>query len=80
MRAQNINLICSFTQGNPLTTIVRPARAPDIHISVRDIRELISHNSPKYHELIILILEAICSTFNSHYIDPSLFTTLRSHN
>jgi hypothetical protein len=76
---QDNSLIIKSVQGDPSTIISRSANNHQISITIQDLRELLTHNSPIYHELIILSLEVISHHYNSHYLDPSFFTNLQLH-
>jgi len=78
LRASDLQLIHQYCQGEPLTKIIRSARQPNIYLTTRDIRQLITHNTQTYHELLILALKAICHQFGGTYLDPSFFPNLES--
>lgn len=71
----DLTIIPSYCQGNTATTL-RLFRAPDIHITNKDLRDIISHNTPIYHESLILMLELISHQYDSCYLDPSFIPTL----
>ena len=73
----DLEVIKLYCQG-PSTTILRLFRKTDIHITNKDIRDIISHNSPIYHESLVLGLELLCATYNSSYVDPSFIPTLKT--
>jgi hypothetical protein len=74
----NFDVIRYYCQGHPLQTILRLTRTPDIHLTIQDMRDLLSHSEPIYHELLIVSLEILCSTFGGSYLDPSFFPILHS--
>jgi hypothetical protein len=44
-----------------------------MHLTTTDIRQLITHNTPIHHEIIVLSPANICHTNGSKYLDPSFF-------
>lgn len=74
---QDLSTILKYCQGTS-DTVLRLYRKPDIHITTKDIRDIISHNTPIYHESLILCLELICATYNGSYVDPSFIPTLKT--
>ncbi len=62
----------------PTTTIAKSAATPDIHITTRDMRDLLTYGTPIYHELLVLSLEALCTTYDATYLDPSFYPTLET--
>jgi hypothetical protein len=52
-------------------------RRTNIHITVKDMRELLTYNTPTYHELLIIALEIISQTNNSTFLDPSFIATIQ---
>jgi hypothetical protein len=75
-----VTSIPAYTAGHPNVIIVSSTRITSISITVKDLRELVSHNSLIYQELIILSLEVLCKDHGGSYLDPSFFTTLKDHN
>ena len=73
----DLNIIPTFCHG-PSTTVLRLCRKTDIHITTNDMRDIISHNSPIYHESLVLGLELLCATYNSSYVDPSFIPILKT--
>jgi hypothetical protein len=73
----DLDIIPTFCHG-PSATVLRLCRKTDIHITTKDMRDIISHNSPIYHESLVLGLELLCATYNSSYVDPSFIPTLRT--
>lgn len=53
-------------------------RQPDTHLTTRDLRDILNHNTPIYHESLILSLEVICTAYDGIYLDPSFISTLRT--
>jgi hypothetical protein len=47
-----------------------------MHITVANLRDLISPTSMMYHELLLLGLEVVCHTFSSGYVDTSFFPSI----
>jgi hypothetical protein len=41
------------------------------------MRELLTYNTPTYHELLIIALEIISQTNNSTFLDPSFIATIQ---
>jgi len=68
-------LITHYCQGN--SVIIQSFRKPNIHITTKDLRDIISPNTPIYHENLILSLELLCSHHEGAYLDPSFYPTLR---
>jgi hypothetical protein len=79
LQSNNISRIREYTQGEPTQKVIWSTQTPQISILVQDMRDLISHNSMIYHELLILSLEILCHEFQASYLDPSFFTLLRDH-
>jgi hypothetical protein len=69
-----------YTGGLPNSIIARSTRNSNMYITVKDLRELVSHNNQIYHELIKLSMEVLYVQHNGHYIDPSFSTNLSDHN
>jgi hypothetical protein len=69
------HVIPKYTLGSPRTTIDWLARTLNIHITVQDLRDLVSPNCQIYHELIIMSLKVIY-----HKYDPSFITMVTQHN
>jgi hypothetical protein len=79
LQSNNISRIREYTQGEPTQKVIWSTQTPQISILVQDMRDLISHNSMIYHELLILSLEILCHEFQASYLDQSFFTLLRDH-
>ena len=71
-------MIYDYCQCPGITTILRVKRKPDIHITTNDLRDIIQHNTPIYHESLILCLEIICTAYQGTYVDPSFIPTLKT--
>jgi hypothetical protein len=69
------HVIPKYTLGSPRTTIDWLARTLNIHITVQDLRDLVSPNCQIYHELIIMNLKVIYHKYN-----PSFITMVTQHN
>jgi len=75
----NLELRKRYTQGHKLSPFLRSQAQQSIHNTTQDLRNLITLNSPIYHELLILSLETLSTTFNSSsYVDPSFVTVLQT--
>lgn len=72
----SLSSIVAAVRQMPKTTIVKSATSPDIHITTKDLRDLISQGMPIYHELLVLSLETLCKTYDASYLDPSFYPTL----
>jgi hypothetical protein len=68
--------ITKYCQLPSSTTIARGASALEIHITTKDLRDIISHGSPIYQESLVLSLETICDKYNAGYLDPSFYPVL----
>jgi hypothetical protein len=42
------------------------------------MRDPLTHDTPIYHELLILSLETLCQQFDSTYLDPAFFPNMRT--
>jgi len=78
VQSLNLETIKAATQRKETDTIVKLSSKPDVFITVKDMRDLISYGIPIYHELLVLSLEALCSTYHAAYLDPSFYPTLLS--
>jgi hypothetical protein len=79
VQSLSLTSIRNITRRNPTDTIVKSSSKPDMHITTRDFRDLLSYGVPIYHELLVLSLETLCKNFDSTYLDPSFYPTLRDH-
>ena len=77
LQQQFLSIIPYYCQGHS-DTIIRSYRKPDMHITTKDLRDVISPNNSIYHENLILSLELLCSFFQGSYLDPSFYPTLRT--
>jgi len=77
VRINYLDTIVQYCQGPHTSVILRMYLKPHIHLTTKDLRDIISHNSPINHELLILGLEVICTNYNSSYLDPSFMPTLQ---
>jgi hypothetical protein len=68
--------ITKYCQLPSSTTIARAASALEMHITTKDLRDIISHGSPIYHESLVLSLETICDKYNTSYLDSSFYPVL----
>ncbi|MFN9982013.1 MAG: hypothetical protein ACK53Y_18960, partial [bacterium] len=73
-----LDSIYEYCQSPRITTILRLKRKPDIHITTKDLRDIIQHNTPIYHESLILCSEVICIAYEGTYLDPSFIPTLKT--
>jgi hypothetical protein len=73
-----LRCIDEYSQCPRTTTILRLKRKPDVHITTKDLRDTIQHNTPIYHESLILCLEVICTAYEGTYVDPSFIATLKT--
>jgi len=76
VRINYLDTIVQYCQGPHTTVILRVYHKPHIHLTTKDLRDIISHNSPINHETLVLGLEVICTNYNSSYLDPSFMPTL----
>jgi hypothetical protein len=74
----DLTIIKKFTQGISTTTILRSRAQRDVHLTTADMRDLLTHDTPIYHELLILSLEILCQQFDSTYLDPAFFPNMRT--
>jgi len=72
----NLTTIKAACRRSSTDTITKSARKPDIHITTKDIHDLISFGIPIYHELLVLSLEALCIQYQAAYLDPSFYPIL----
>jgi hypothetical protein len=70
--------IYDYCQCPKITTILRLKRKPDVHITALDLRDIINHNTPIYHESLILCLEVMCTAYEATYVNPSFIPTLKT--
>jgi hypothetical protein len=73
-----LSSIYYYCQCPKITTILRLKRKPDVHITASDLRDIINHNTPIYHESLILCLEEMCTAYEATYVDPSFIPTLKT--
>lgn len=78
LQQSELETIRDYCRGPPLTKILWSSMQLNIYLLTRDIQQLVTHNTPIYHELLNLSLEIICQQFGAKYLDPSFFPTLES--
>lgn len=66
-----------YSQGPWNYTILQLNNLYTTHIKVGDLRDLLSHGEPLFHELLIVSLEIICHQFKVKYLKPAFFSILR---
>ena len=73
-----LSSIYDYCQCPTIPTILRLKRKLDVHITTKDLRDIINHNIPIYHESLILCLEVICTAYDGAYMDPSFIPILKT--
>jgi hypothetical protein len=64
----------------PQTTIIaRLSRKPGIYITTHDLQQLVSHNEPIFHEILVMFLDILCTQTTAAYVDPSFSIALEQN-
>jgi len=56
----DLSIIKPYSNSPTLQTILRSRASHDVHVTSRDLHDLISFNTTIYHELLVLALETLC--------------------
>ena len=73
------DLIQLYTNGSHTDVILRLSRKPEIHVTVQDLRQLLTHREPIFHDLLTLSLDIITSQCSGKYLEPAFFPQLCQH-
>jgi hypothetical protein len=69
-------MIKDYTSGPHTDIVLRMGRKTQVHLTVRDMQQLITYGEPIFHDLLTLSLEVITSQYGGKYLEPAFFSQL----